>query len=186
MKVQINQLIIEIRTGSILSLDVDALVTSTDPGISISDELLQIAGISLQQEASLVGYVDIGSATITGAGESRFKKIIHAVGPRWGEASVRGKLANATWTVLELAENAGLTSLAMPAIATGSDGGYPIEACARIMMQQIVDFSFESLNSLRHIIIALETEQGIQAFTHELQRQLEDLDDTDDVRVALT
>ena len=62
--------------------------------------------------------------------------------------------------------------------ATGAVGGYPVENCARIMMQQIVDYTFEPLKTLREIIICVDSETALEPFEREFQRQLEDLTDT--------
>lgn len=185
MRAKVNRVIIEVVSGDVLSVDVDAPVNATDSGLTIPDFLAKAAGEDLVKEALMIGWCDIGAAVMTGPGKLNARKVIHAVGPRWGEDSVRGKLANATWECLRLAEESELVSIALPAIATGADGGYPVEACARIMMKQIVDFTFEPLKFLRHIYLCPGTQSGIDAFNHEFQRQLQDLNDTGEGKVRV-
>ncbi|MCU0513673.1 MAG: macro domain-containing protein [Anaerolineae bacterium] len=178
MKAKVNKVTIRLVQGDLLSLTVEVLVHSTTPTLSLPDWLTRAAGSALERETLLIGWCDVGSAVMTGAGRLSAKKMIHAVGPRWGEGSERGKLANTTWETLRLAEEHEHKSIALPPIATGAVGGYPVENCARVMMQQIVDFTFEPLRFLREIIVCVENETEFQAFQREFTRQIEDLKDT--------
>jgi O-acetyl-ADP-ribose deacetylase (regulator of RNase III) len=178
MKAKVNKVTIRLMQGDIFALTVDVVVHSTDPTLTISPRLAAAGGPKIEQETLLVGWCDVGSAVMTGAGRLSAQKVIHVVGPKWGEGSERGKLANATWDTLRLVEEGGYRSVALPAIATGSIGGYPVENCARIMMQQIVDYTFEPLKSLREIIICVDGDTALEPFEREFQRQLEDLTDT--------
>ncbi|MEO8397269.1 MAG: macro domain-containing protein, partial [Chloroflexota bacterium] len=113
-------------------------------------------------------------AKMTSAGNLKAEKIIHAVGPRWGEGSERGKLGNVTWECLHLAESNDLKSIAIPAISAGALG-YPLENCATTMLSQIIDFTFEDLKHLRTIILCLPDELAFDAFKREFDQQLEEL-----------
>lgn len=178
MKKKVNKVTIRLLQGDIFALAADALVHSTDPRLSISSRLAAAAGPSVEQECLLIGWCDVGSAIMTSAGRLQAQHVIHAVGPRWGEGSERGKLANATWEVLRLAEEVGHRSVALPAISAGAVGGYPIENCARVMLQQIIDFTFEPLKTLREIIICAENDAERLVFERELTQQIEELRDT--------
>jgi O-acetyl-ADP-ribose deacetylase (regulator of RNase III) len=117
----------------------------------------------------------VGSAVVTSAGRLiTVQKLIHAVGPRWGEGSERGKLANVTWECLRLTEENRLKSLAMPGISTGALG-YPVENCAKTMLTQIIDFTFENLKSLRAVTICLDNAVALEIFQNEFENQLQDL-----------
>lgn len=178
MKAKVNKTTIKLIQGDILASKADAIVNSTDPTLTVSPRLAAAAGIIVEQECLLIGWCEVGGAVMTSSGKLAAQKLIHVVGPRWGEGSERGKLANATWETLRLAEENGYRSLALPAIATGAVGGYPVENCARIMLQQIVDFTFEPLKSLREIQIYVDTESELQVFERELERQLAALRDS--------
>lgn len=183
MKAKINKVTIEIiQHDDILTLDVDAIVNATDSNLSLPEKLASAAGPSLEQETRLIGWCDIGSAIITSAGALKFKYIIHAAGPRWGEGSERGKLANATWESLRLAEIHGLRSLAIPPISTGTFG-YPVENCATTMLTQIIDFTFEDLKHLRRIVVAIELLTEYDAFSREFHRQVQALKETGEGKV---
>jgi O-acetyl-ADP-ribose deacetylase (regulator of RNase III) len=136
------------------------------------------------QEVLLLGWCDVGSATITKAGNLKYKYIVHAIGPRWGEVSARGKLASATWETLRVAEAYGLKSIAIPPISTGA-AGYPVENCAKTMLSEIIDFTFEDLKHLRYLIICTKSEPEHEAFVREFQSQIEELKNTGEGKVKV-
>lgn len=184
MKAKVNKVTIRIVQSDILSLPVSGIVTATDPNLSLSPTLAAKAGADVQRECREIGWVGIGSAAITSAGNLPFEKIIHAVGPRWGEGSERGKLANVTLHALQLAESNQLKSIALPAISTGALG-YPLENCAKTMLTQIVDYTFEDLKHLRTVIVCVDTPLAFEVFKTEFSRQLEELKESGDGKVKV-
>jgi O-acetyl-ADP-ribose deacetylase (regulator of RNase III) len=179
MKAKINKTTIQIQQTNILSIKADALVHSTDPTLSIPAWLLQHTGDSVRQTLNQIGWCDIGSSVTTLAGNLPHRIIVHVVPPKWGEGSERGKLANAVWEALDSAENHQCKSIVLPPIATGTDG-YPIENCAKTMLQQIIDFTFEPLKFLREITICVSLDSEQLVFEHELSRQRQDLSPNSD------
>ncbi len=182
MKAQVNKVTIHLVQRDIWSLEVDAVVNQTDTILTLPAALLARTGSAVAEECRRIGRCDIGSAVMTSAGKLPLQKLIHTVGPRWGEGSERGKLANATWECLRLAEEHRLKSLAMPAISTGALG-YPVENCAKTMLSQIIDFTFEDLKSLRAVFICLDNDVALEAFEHEFEEQLRQLRQTGEGKV---
>ena len=184
MKIRVNKVTIQIMQADILSLAVNAVVNSTDPNLHIPPSFLTQAGFKLQDAVKNIGWCDIGDAVITDAGDLPFQKIIHAVGPRWGEGSERGKLANATFACLRLAEESRLKSVAMPAISAGVLG-YPLENCARTMLTQIIDYTFENPRFLKLVIVCLDNPTALSVFQNELTGQIEHLKSTGEGEVTV-
>lgn len=174
MKAKINNVTINIVLGEVPAQKVAAIVNATDTNPMLPPILAAIAGDQVIAELNQIGWCDVGSAVITSAGGLSFQKLIHTVGPRWGEGAERGKLANATWHCLHLAEQHRLRSIAMPAISTGKNG-YPLENCAMTMLSQIIDYTFEDLKYLKTILICLDNPTALDAFEAELAQQLQDL-----------
>lgn len=174
MKAKINKVTIQTLQADLWSLPVAAVVHATDTDLSVPADLLHRIGSTVARELEYIGYCPVGEAIITGGGNLLFEKIIHTVGPRWGEGSERGKLAGAVFECLRLAEVNGLKSLALPAISTGSQG-YPLENCATTMLTQIIDYTFEDLRSLRRIVLCLESDIAQEIFEREFARQLAEL-----------
>lgn len=184
MKAKVNKVMIQIIQDDLFSLDAAAAVNATDPNLSLPDSILVRAGDNVLRECREIGWCAVGSAVITSAGGLPFQKLIHAVGPRWGEGSERGKLANTTLHCLKLAEAAQLRSVALPAISTGAMG-YPIENCAKTMLTQIIDFTFEDLRYLRAIIVCLDNPTAYDVFCDEFARQIDELKKSGDGRVKV-
>jgi O-acetyl-ADP-ribose deacetylase len=182
MKAQVNKVVIELVEQDIFSLNVDAVANQTDSTLTLAPSLLARAGSSVAAECRQIGHCDVGSAVITSAGALPFKKLIHVVGPRWGEGSERGKLASATWECLHLCEEYKLASVALPALSTGALG-YPVENCATTMLSQIIDFTFEDLNSLRRVLLCLDDPIALDIFQSELEAQLGELGQSGDGKV---
>jgi O-acetyl-ADP-ribose deacetylase len=176
MKAKVNQVTIEVMQDDILTLPVAALVTVTDPNLALAPELEKKVGADVVAQTRAIGWADIGTAAVTDGGALKnVEKIFHAVGPRWGEESARAKLALVTWQCLSLAEEHQLKSIALPAISTGALG-YPPENCAKTMLEQIIDFTFENLRFLKTVMVCVDDmPNALQIFETEFQQQLEAL-----------
>lgn len=184
MKARVNSVIIEVAQGDMLTFPTEAITVVTDPNLSVSSDLHHLAGPTVKEQTTIINWRDIGQSAITDAGNLPFaRKIIHTVGPRWGEGSERGKLEIATWSTLTLAEEYKLASIALPAISVGTLG-YPVEACAKIMLTRVIDFTFEALEFLRLITFCLEDEGVYNAFKTEFEQQIHDLLQTGEGQVA--
>ncbi len=180
MQAIVNEVIIDLVQGDITDLDTDAIVNAANEqlilGAGVAGAISRKGGPSIQRECSAIGHCDVGSAVITRGGNLKARYVIHAVGPRMGEGSESGKLANAVRASLALAEEHGLHSIAFPAISTGIFG-YPLEACAEVMLRVIIDYTFEDLENLERIVVCLYDAPAFQIFMRELDKKLEELED---------
>jgi O-acetyl-ADP-ribose deacetylase (regulator of RNase III) len=183
MKAKVNKVTIQLVQDDILSLAVQAVVTVTDTNLTVNPVLAAKAGPSVQEACDLLHWCDVGSAVMTEPGKLAIQKLIHAVGPRWGEGSERGKLANVTIQSLRLAEQSHLKSIAIPAISTGILG-YPVENCAKTMLTQILDFTFEA-RFLKMIFICLDSPAAYSIFKAELTLQLDELKEAGEGEVSV-
>lgn len=174
MKAKVNKITVQIVQDDILSLNVGGLVNPTDTNLRLSPALVVKTGAAIQQICATIGWCETGYAVVTDAGDLPVEKLIHVVGPRWGEGSERGKLASATLECLRLAEQHRLKSVAMPAISVGVLG-YPAENCAKTMLTHILDFTFEDPKYLRTIIVCLDDPLVYQIFKAEFDAQIQEL-----------
>lgn len=131
---------IEIHAGDITKLDVGAIVNAANdrlaPGGGVCGAIHRAAGPGLARECAEIGYCPTGEARITGGYDLAAAHVIHAVGPVWhggrqGEAEL---LAGCYRTCLALAKEAGLNSIAFPAISTGIYG-YPLADATRVAVE---------------------------------------------------
>lgn len=178
MRAVVNNVTVELLQGDITDLEVDAIVNAANSqlilGAGVAGAIRRKGGPAIQEECLAIGYCEVGSAVITGAGGLKARHVIHGVGPRMGEGSEAGKLASAVRASLDLAEQNGLRSVALPAISTGVFG-YPLEGCADVMLRVIIDYTFEDLHALQQVIVCLYDEQAYRIFTEQFEQKLDAL-----------
>jgi O-acetyl-ADP-ribose deacetylase len=174
MQTTINGISIELVKGDITDLALDAIVNPANShlvlGAGVAGAIARKGGPSIQAECDQIGHCDVGSTVITGGGKLPARHVIHAVGPRMGEGDEPAKLANATRSSLTLADQKGLTSIALPAISTGVFG-YPLADCARIMLRVIRDFAAQGPQTLKRIVVCLYDDRAYQIFAETLNKQ---------------
>ncbi len=147
---------IEVMTGDITTLEVDAIVNAANCGLlgggGVDGAIHRAAGKELFEEClKLVeglpehrGYT--GQAYLTKAGRLPCKYVIHTPGPvyRDGKHGEPELLAACYENSLRRAEEVGCTSIAFPCISTGVYG-YPKEEAAQIAVKAVQAFSPVSL-----------------------------------------
>ncbi|MEP7064614.1 MAG: O-acetyl-ADP-ribose deacetylase [Gemmatimonadota bacterium] len=132
---------IEVVTGDITTLDVDAIVNAANRALAggggVDGAIHAAAGPELLAASRALGPIETGSAVITPGFRLRARYVIHAVGPIWkgGKQGEPELLERAYETSFELAFDAGdVRSIAFPAISAGVYG-YPKERAVEIAMR---------------------------------------------------
>lgn len=171
MKVKVNKVQIHVIENKILDVSASALILVTDTNLTLDRELATRAGEEVDRARQTIRWAQVGSAVSTPAGNLPYKRLIYAIGPRWGEGSERGKLGNVVFYCLRQAEEHRLRSLVFPPISVGTMG-FPLESCARIMLGEIIDYTFEDLRSLRKVILCLPDALAGRVFESEFERQV--------------
>ena len=167
---------VELTRGDITSLEVDAIVNAANSqlqhGGGVAGAIVRRGGKVIQQQSDRIGYVPVGNAAVTSAGELPCQYVIHAVGPRMGEGDEENKLRNATIASLERAEELRVRSIAFPAISTGIFS-FPVEPCARIMLGAVGEFQSRA-RSLERVIFCLYDDKSLETFRMVHQESLHD------------
>lgn len=133
---------IEVVTGDIAELAVDAIVSAADPELrsteGVSGAIHRAAGPKLLEECRSIGGCPPGEARMTGGYELPARWVIHAVGPLWrgGRAGESGVLGAAYTESLRLAQRNEVATIAFPPIATGALG-VPTEVAAPIAVRSV-------------------------------------------------
>jgi O-acetyl-ADP-ribose deacetylase (regulator of RNase III) len=164
--VSLGKVKLELKTGNIAMLHADAIVNPANEllnlGIGVSGAISQVGGSAIQKECSEIGFCATGSAVMTTAGNLNARYVIHAVGPMYGEGGENEKLRSAVNSALNLADEKGLTSIALPAISAGLFH-FPMDGCAKVMIGAIKDTA-PKLKTLNHITICLHSDKKFDVF----------------------
>jgi O-acetyl-ADP-ribose deacetylase (regulator of RNase III) len=171
--ISIDGTMIELVQGDITSLKTDAIVNAANErlahGGGVAAVISRAGGPVIQKESNRWveehGRVSTGSAAITSGGDLDADYVIHAVGPVYDAMSASEAadlLASAVTSALEMAEEHGLTSIALPAISTGIYG-YPMEEAARVMLDAAIDYA-ESGTRLERIVFCLYGQSAFDTF----------------------
>lgn len=145
---------IQLIGGDITKIDVDAVVNAANASLlgggGVDGAIHKAGGPEILEECKQIrdqqGKCPPGEAVITTAGELPAKKVIHAVGPVWGDQPKEKSdqlLANCYRNSLQLAMEHDLKTVAFPNISTGVYG-FPKERAAEIAVQEVRDFLSDS------------------------------------------
>lgn len=143
-----------IGIGDITEENVDAIVNAANSylkhGGGVAGAIVRKGGKIIQEESDKIGYVPVGKAAYTSAGNLPAKYVIHAVGPRWGEGNEDKKLQSAVRSALEIAEDLKVTNIAIPAISTGIFG-FPKEKGTLIILKTVIEFLKHEAKNLEEV-----------------------------------
>jgi len=155
---------LEVVEGDITELDVDAVANAANNalwmGAGVAGAIKRAGGAEIEQEAVAQAPIAVGQAIATGAGNLRAKHVVHAAVMGQDLQTSAELISQATRRTLEVADELGSHSLAMPAFGTGV-GGFPIGQCAELMVTEAR--AFEPVN-LERIVFAVFGHDAEQAF----------------------
>jgi len=162
---------IEVIQGDITARAVDAIVNAANNefwmGSGVAGAIKSMGGDVIEQEAMKKGPVMPGEAIYTGAGKLPFKCIIHAAVMGQDLRTSDKYIRQATIASLRLADSLNLKSIAFPAFGTGV-GGFPVKACAHVMITAIRSWEPHS-TSLARVILCLYDETIFMVFKEYLE-----------------
>ena len=158
---------IELVTGNIVKQDdMEAIVNAANAqlrtGGGVAGAIHSAAGPGLTDETRPLAPIEPGKAVITGAHDLPNAHVIHVLGPVYGRDEPSDELLRAGYeNALQRAEEHEISSVAFPAISTGTFG-YPLDEAARIAVQTLLDAA-PDLNSVTHVRFVLFDENTYQA-----------------------
>lgn len=168
---------IAIYRGDITKMGVDAIVNAANPSLlgggGVSGAIMAAAGPSLLEECKELHGCAVGDAKITAGYNLPAPYIIHAVGPIWdnGNNNEAEKLISCYKSVLNIALEYQLATIAFPAISTGIYGFPKVEA-AKIAISTVLDFltKHPSFHKIYFVVFDETTEQIYKKEVAELNK----------------
>jgi O-acetyl-ADP-ribose deacetylase (regulator of RNase III) len=165
---------LELRDGDIAAIEADAIANAANDrlwmGAGVAGALKRAGGEEIEEEAMAIGGIPLGSAVATTAGRLHARWVIHGVVMGQDLRTDADLIRRTTRSCLELADELGCRSLALPAFGTGV-GGFPLGECARIMVEEARIFP---ALALERVIFAVYGSEAYEAFSSALSSPLPD------------
>jgi O-acetyl-ADP-ribose deacetylase (regulator of RNase III) len=168
MKTSVGKTKLQLASGDITQLAVDAIVTPSSTELwmdhGVAAAIKRVGGEAVEKEAVLQGPVQIGEAVVTTGQDLKARWVIHVALTEAGPQADASGIAKATRAALAATERCHARSVAVPAFGTGG-GGFPLYQCASIMVAETVAYLKERpRTALRHIVFAVYDEATRVAF----------------------
>jgi O-acetyl-ADP-ribose deacetylase (regulator of RNase III) len=159
---------LEVREGDIAQVQADAIANAANDrlwmGAGVAGALKQAGGDEIEREAMSIGGIPLGTAVATTAGRLSARWVIHGAVMGQDLRTDADLIRRTTRSCLEVADELGARSLALPAFGTGV-GGFQLTDCARIMVDEARIFPAQTLE---HVIFAVYGSEAYEAFSSEL------------------
>jgi len=156
----------EVVRGDITAANTEAIVNAANNhlwmGSGVAGAIKARGGVVVEEEAMAKGPVLPGEAVYTGAGQLRFKYIIHGAVMGQDLRTSDKLIRQTTIACLNLADKLGVESVAFPAFGTGV-GGFPLKACANLMVEAVRTWS-DLARKLKRVQFCLFDEIGYGLF----------------------
>jgi O-acetyl-ADP-ribose deacetylase (regulator of RNase III) len=159
---------LEVVEGNIAELDVDAIANAANNhlwmGAGVAGAIKRAGGEEIEQEAVAQGPIAVGDAVATGGGRLKARHVIHGAVMGQDLRTDADLVAQTTRRSLELADELGARSLALPAFGTGV-GGFPLAECAEILVREVLAYEPASLE---RVVFAVYGDEAEAAFRRAL------------------
>jgi O-acetyl-ADP-ribose deacetylase len=140
---------LEVREGDIAEVEADAIANAANDhlwmGAGVAGALKRAGGDEIEHEAMAQGPIELGTAVATAGQDLRTNAEL---------------VRRTTRSCLDVADELGCRSLALPAFGTGV-GGFPLDECARIMVGEAQAFE---PRSLEYVLFAVRGQDAAAAF----------------------
>lgn len=156
---------LQVVDGDITALDVDAIANAANDhlwmGAGVAGAIKRAGGEEIEREATAKGPIPVGTAVATGAGRLPARRVIHGAVMGQDLRTSAELIERTTRSCLEVADELGCESLALPAFGTGV-GGFSLDECARIMVAAVRGYE---PRTLQRVTFAVFGADAAAAFT---------------------
>jgi O-acetyl-ADP-ribose deacetylase (regulator of RNase III) len=156
---------LDVVEGDIAALEVDAIANAANDrlwmGAGVAGALKRAGGDEIEREAVAQGPIALGDAVATGAGRLNAKHVLHGAVMGQDLQTNADLVRRTTRSCLELADQLGARSLALPAFGTGV-GGFPLDECARIMVDEARRYEPQALERVVFAVFGAEVREAFE------------------------
>lgn len=176
-RVRLGETVLVVKQGDLTEEPVDVVVNAANMhlkhGGGLAAAIVRKGGRVIQEESDRIGYVPVGQAVVTTAGNLPARFVVHTVGPRWGEGEEEKKLRSAIRSALEKAREVGATRVALPAVSTGIFG-YPKKEGTRVIVEEVVRYIREHPGVLTEVILMDLSGETVRLFREAVDRVVDE------------
>jgi len=155
---------LDVREGDIAEVEADAVANAANDhlwmGAGVAGALKRAGGDEIEHEAMAQGPIELGTAVATAAGRLHARYVVHGAVMGQDLRTNAELVRRTTRSCLDVADELGCRSLALPAFGTGV-GGFPLDECARIMVGEAQAFE---PRSLEYVLFAVRGQDAGAAF----------------------
>jgi len=163
---KVNQSTIRLIQQDITDLEIDAFVYYASPNLQLGsgfgNAISMRGGPAIQKELDGMGPLDVTGVVVTQAGEMKAGHIIHAVGPKFQEPDMEGKLRRTIVNCLAKAEESGFERVAFPPMGAGFYG-VPLDHSVRITVGTVLEH-LENSSKLKEVVVCANDGREYRAF----------------------
>jgi len=174
MEIKVGKSVLSLKRGDITREKTDAIVNAANStlqgGGGVDGAIHRAGGPAILEECKKLNGCKPGDAKITTGGRLPAKHVIHTVGPIWrgGQKREEQTLASAYRRSLEVALEAGLSSVSFPSISTGAYR-FPIDRAADIALSTIKEF-LEAHQQIKSVTMVLFGDKDLAVYEKALAR----------------
>ena len=157
---------LEVVDDDITALDVDAIANAANNqlwmGAGVGGAIKRAGGVEIEREAVAQGPIELGQAVATGAGRLKAKHVVHGAVMGQDLQTNADLVRRTTRRCLEVADELGARSLALPAFGTGV-GRFPVVECAEIMVGEALAFEPQALEQVIFAVFGNEAREAFES-----------------------
>jgi O-acetyl-ADP-ribose deacetylase len=156
---------LEVVDGDITTLEVDAIANAANNelwmGAGVAGAIKRAGGEEIEREAVAKGPIEVGDAVATTAGRLPARWIVHGAVMGQDLQTNAELVRRTTRRCLEVGDELGATSIALPAFGTGV-GRFPLAECARIMVDEASGFEAKALERAVFAVFGREAREAFE------------------------
>ena len=157
---------VEVVDADIAGLEVDAVANAANThlgmGAGVAGAIKRAGGEEVEREAVAKGPIALGDAVATTAGRLPARWVVHGAVMGLDLQTDEQTIKRTTGRCLEVADELGAASLALPAFGTGV-GGFPLDRCARAMADVVAGYEPRSLERVVFAVFGDEARHAFEA-----------------------